>query len=297
MNKISFVKGYVFAVASAVLYGLMPLMANYVYAEGVNAQTLVALRNLLPLPILAVLALKEQKNLKIPLKAIPSFIAIGLVGMCITPALLFSAYTHIDSSTATVLHFIYPAFVVVGGIIFLKEKATKSGFVSILLCAVGILLFYDPKQPLNLTGAALALLSGVTCAAYVLLLASFKYKSISAFAVSFYVSLFGGGFSLIYCLITNTLALPQTPLGWGLSVLFALSITVGAVLLYQQSIFIIGGARASILSTLEPITSLVAGVMILGEKPTFLMLVGSALVIAASLVITISDFKKKKSGV
>ena len=69
------------------------------------------------------------------------------------------------------------------------------------------------------------------------------------------------------------------------------------MLLYQQSIFIIGGAKASILSTLEPITSLVAGVCILGEKPTILMLFGSALVIAASLVIAIADFKKKKSGV
>lgn len=66
--------------------------------------------------------------------------------------------------------------------------------------------------------------------------------------------------------------------------------------MYQQSIFIIGGAKGAILSTLKPITSLVVGVFILKEKPTALMLVGSVLVIVASLIIAISDFKNKKSG-
>lgn len=295
MNKLNFFKGYIFAVASAVLYGLMPLMATYIYAEGINAQTLVVLRNLLPLPVLALFALKSGQGLRIPLKALPSLALIGLVGMCITPVLLFSSYNHIDSSAATVIHFIYPAFVVVGGIVFLKEKVKISGVLSILLCVLGISLFYDPKAPLNLSGAIPAFASGVTCAVYVLLLAAFKYKDISAFTVSFYVALFGGSFAMVYCLITNTLALPHTALGWGLSVLFAISITVGAVLLYQQSIFIIGGARASILSTLEPITSLLAGVFVLREEPTALMLMGSVLVISASLIIALADFKKKRT--
>ena len=294
MNKLNFAKGYLFAILSAVLYGLMPLMATFIYAEGVNAQTLVVLRNLLPLPVLAVLALKKQKDLKIPLKALPSFLLIGLVGMCITPVLLLGSYNYIDSSAATVIHFIYPAFVVVGGVIFLKEKASKSGILSILLCMAGIALFYSPTKPLNLKGAAVALASGITCAVYVLLLANFKYKSISAFTVSFYVCGFGSLFSLAYCLATKSLVLPHTSLGWVLSGIFAFSITVGAVLLYQQSIFIIGGARASILSTLEPITSLVVGVFILKEQPTALMLCGSVLVISASLVIAINDMTAQR---
>ena len=36
-------KGYIFAILSAVIYGLMPPMASYIYADGVNAMTLAAL--------------------------------------------------------------------------------------------------------------------------------------------------------------------------------------------------------------------------------------------------------------
>ena len=43
-------KGYIFAILSAVIFGCMPLMAKYIYAEGVTPTTLVFLRNLLALP-------------------------------------------------------------------------------------------------------------------------------------------------------------------------------------------------------------------------------------------------------
>ncbi len=277
------------AVASAVIYGLMPLMATYIYKEGVNSMTLVALRNILALPVLAAIALKKDKTLKIPKKALPGIISVGIMGMCITPLLLLSSYVFIDSSAATVIHFIYPAFVVVGGIIFLREKATVAGMLSLALCVGGISLFYDPSGGLNPIGAVLSLVSGLTMAVYVLLLSSFKYKEISAATFSFYVSAVGGIVTLLICIISGNLALPDSLFGWGLCILFALSVTVGAVLLYQQSVFIIGGSRASILSALEPITGVVVGIFVLGDDSSIFKIVGSILVISASLMIAIND--------
>ncbi len=284
-------KGYIAAVASAVIYGLMPLMSTYIYKEGVNPITLVALRNLLALPVLAAIALKKEKTLKITKKALPGILSVGVMGMCITPLLLLSSYTFIDSSAATVIHFIYPAFVVVGGMIFLREKATVAGMLSLALCVGGIVFCYDGKEGLNLLGAGLALLSGVTCAIYVLLLATFKYKDIPAATFSFYVCSVGGVLTLISCIVTGNLSLPHTLLGWELCILFALSVTVGAVLLYQQSVFIIGGSRSSILSALEPFTGVLVGIIVLGDDSSIYKILGSALVISASLVIAINDLK------
>ena len=53
MNKSKMLTGYIYAVVSAVIYGCMPLMANYIYADGVSPMTLVFLRNVLALPVLA----------------------------------------------------------------------------------------------------------------------------------------------------------------------------------------------------------------------------------------------------
>ena len=115
-------KGYLFAVLSAVIYGSMPLMAKYIYADGVTPMTLVFLRNLFAIVPLALLAYRQKKTLKVPKELLPSIGLISLFGCCITPTLLFSSYQFIASGTATVIHFSYPAMVVIAQILFLKKK-------------------------------------------------------------------------------------------------------------------------------------------------------------------------------
>jgi len=70
-------------------------------------------------------------------------------------------------------------------------------------------------------------------------------------------------------------------------------VTTGAVVLFQQATFFIGGEKTSILSTLEPITSIIVGVLVFGEPVSGSVLLGSALVIAASVLIAVFDVKNK----
>lgn len=295
MNKSKMLTGYIYAVVSAVIYGCMPLMASYIYADGVNPLTLVFLRNFLALIPLAVLAFGQKKTLKVPIKSLPHIGLLAFFGCCITPVLLFTSYRYIPSGTATVFHFIYPAVVVLGGVAFWRKKLPLGNAVSILLCAAGIGLFYTPGQPLNWTGAGLALLSGVTFAVYVLFLPAFPYKTdINGFLFSFYVAAASSIISFILCTATGQLSLPASLVGWGLCALFAILVTVCAVVLFQQSAFMIGSERTSILSTLEPITSVVVGIIIFHEQVTGRILVGSLFVIAASLLIAVADLRKSK---
>lgn len=287
-------KGYLMVILSAVIYGCMPLMSKYIYADGVNPATLVFLRNLLALPSLAILGYFQNKTLKITHKALPSISIIAALGCCITPLLLFTSYDYIDSGVSTVLHFIYPAVVVIGGIIFFRQKAKMGNLISVAICIAGIVLFYDPALKLDITGCVWAILSGVTFALYVLLLPKFKYREIKGFLFSFYVASVSAVIMFIYCLVTKQLAFPSTALGWGLCVLFALSVTTGAVVLFQQGTFIIGGERASILGTLEPITSVILGILVFGEPLGYRKLIGSLLVISASILIAVFDMKKKE---
>lgn len=286
------IKGYLMVIVSAVIYGCMPLMSKYIYADGVNPATLVFLRNLLALPSLAILGYLQSKTLKAPVKALPSIGILAAFGCCITPLLLFTSYNYIASGASTVLHFVYPAVVVVGGIIFLREKVKPFNVISVVICISGISLFYDPAASINLTGCIVALLSGVTFAVYVLMLPRFKYKEMKGFHFSFYIAAASSIMMLAYCLLTNQLMLPRTLEGWGLCILFALAVTTGAVVLFQQGTFIIGGEKASILGTLEPITSVIVGIIIFSEPVGIRTLIGSLLVISASVLIAISDMKK-----
>ena len=295
LKKSKEIKGYLAAVCSAVIYGTMPLIAGYIYSDGVTPPTLVALRSLLALPLLAAIALVKNKSIKIPLKALPSVFLIGFFGMFLTPLLLFVSYQYIDSSVSTVIHFIYPVFVATGGAIILKEKFNIFALTGTVLCVAGILLFYDPRLSLDITGSIFALFSGLTMAVYALLLARFKYKDIPAATLSFYIVGIGGGCSLVYTAVMGQLALPQTLSVWAICVAFALAVTIGAVLLFQQSVFLIGSTKASILSAIEPITSVVLGIAVLGDSVTETKIIGTVLVIAASVVIVLSDIRKKKN--
>jgi drug/metabolite transporter (DMT)-like permease len=289
------VKGYVFAVLSAVIYGSMPLMSKYIYADGVNPLTLVFLRNAFSLIPLGLLAYGEHKTLKIPGKLLPSIALIGVLGCSITPILLFSSYQFIPSGTATVIHFAYPAVVMIGGLLFFRQKLRLWGVVSMMLCITGICMFYAPEESLDLTGSLLALASAVSFASYVLLLSRFDSSKVSGFLFNFYVTAVCTVFTLIVCLATNSLALPASLSGWGLCVVFSLLVTTGAVVLFQQSTFLIGGDRASILSTLEPITSVVLGCIFFQEPFGIRVALGTGLVVAASILIVLPGKRTQKN--
>jgi drug/metabolite transporter (DMT)-like permease len=297
MDRKQLFKGYIFIILSALIFGLMPLMAKYVYADGVTPATMVLFRNLFSMPVLALLALASKSSIKPSPKELPKISLIAIMGCCLTPLLLFSSYNYIPSGTATVFHFIYPAAVVIGELIFFKNKLGYGRMMSVIMCVGGIALFYDPSSATDPLGSMFALLSGLTYAIYIILLAGYKNKERSVFAFSFFVSAISTVVMLAVCLLTDQLSLPRSLFGWCLAIFFALIVNVGAVVLFQRGTFLIGGSRASVLSTLEPITSVFAGVLFMSEKINVFTLIGTLLVIAASVLIALCDIKPPKNNI
>lgn len=286
--------GYVLVALSAVIFGCMPLMAKkFIYPDGINAPSLVFWRNFLALPVLGVLAFRENKTVKVSVKALPSLCVTALLGCCITPVLLFTSYNYIPSGTATVFHFIYPAAVVVGGLLFCNKKAQAASIVSVIMCVAGICLFYDPAAPLDITGAVIAAASGITFSAYVLLLSQGKMR-VTGFLFTFYIALISSIAIFLYCIFTGNFVIPSSPLTFAYCAVFALAVTVGAVVLFQNGTVIIGGERASVISTLEPITGVVIGAAVFSEKLSIGVIAGSVLIIAATVTIALSDMKKTR---
>ncbi len=293
MERSKMIKGYAFVILSAVIFGLMPLGAKYIYSEGVNAISLVFLRNLMAVPVLGVITCLTGDNLKADIKEIGKMSVIGLFGCTLTPVFLFASYNYLSSGTATVFHYIYPVAVLLIGFIFFREKLKPLHIICTLICTAGIAFFYDPNDKLNLKGAALALVSGLFYATYIVMLSRFKAKSISGFKFNFYVCLVSAVILFIVCVATNSLTFPKTLIGFAVCLLFCIGISVGAIVLFQQGTFIVGGARSSVLSTLEPITSIIAGLLFLNEKVTVLSSIGMILVLLSSFLIAIEGLKSK----
>jgi drug/metabolite transporter (DMT)-like permease len=292
-QKGTLLKGYLFVIASAVIFGCMPLMTKRMYADGMNSMSVVLLRNFLSLPLLGILGWKQTGNLKIRKEALPTIMLLALLGCSATPLLLFSSYQYISSGTATVFHFVYPAMVILLGMIFLKRKSTWQQLLCVVICVAGIALFYDPAQKLDLTGSVIALLSGVTYAGYILMLSVFRFKELSGFKLNFFVASGASLILLLVCVVGKMITLPTSVMGWVCAFALAMAVNGGAVVLFQQGTFLIGGERASILSTFEPITGVVVGILAFQETVGPGMLVGTVLVILASILIAVFDMKKE----
>ncbi len=295
MKKSSVLTGYCLVIVSAFLFGCMPLITINIYNQGVDALSVVFLRNLLSVPILGALTLWKDRTLRVPRKALFPITAIGLTGCCITPFLLFSSYNFLASGTATVLHFIYPSVVVLASILFLRRKPHLGSIISVIVCAIGIGLFYDPATPLNPFGALLALVSGIAYAAYVVLLSACHLHGVNGFRLALYLSVICTVVMAPIFLVSGGITFPTSIVGWLLCFLLAVVINVGAVILFQQGTLIIGGERAAILSTVEPITGVFIGAVAFQEVIGVRSAVGSVLVIAASVLIAVSDMNNKKS--
>ena len=109
---------------------------------------------------------------------------------------------------------------------------------------------------------------------------------------SFYISLISTVALFIICIVTGELTLPKTFFGWGMCVLFALAVNVGAVVLFQRGTFYIDAQRAAILSTTEPITSIFLGALFLNETIGMRTAIGSFFVLMASVLIALFDIKQ-----
>ena len=266
--------GYLCVILSAVIFGCMPLGANFLYAQGVTPMSLVFLRNLLSLPVLALLC-QKQGGLRISRGALLETSLTGFFGCCITPILLFSSYRYLASGMATVFHFAYPVIVVLGSLV-LRERVQKKALFCAVLCSLGILLLIDPSGAVDPLGVALALTSGVTYAVYILLLAHFRHREVMGFRMTFYMALISAVCMLFLCLFSHQLCL---------------MICIGAVMLFQKGTFLIGAQRAAILSTFEPITSIFVGILFLNETLTPRILLGSAITLVAGVFITLGGKK------
>ncbi|TMG60066.1 MAG: DMT family transporter, partial [Chloroflexi bacterium] len=89
----------------------------------------------------------------------------------------------------------------------------------------------------------------------------------------------------IVAAIEGRLALPRTVDGWAVSVGIAIVPTMIAISLFLAGLPRIGAARASLLSTLEPVVTVALAVALLGDRFSFLQAAGGVLVLLAVVVV------------
>ena len=111
------VKGFIYLLLSAVYFGFMPLLVLAI----------------IPLYIY----LKVRKvPMELSVEKGKKILCVTVFGYGITALLLYSAYDYMPSGMATVIHFGYPVFVLLGSLIFLRRRVPKLKIVCVGLCMI-----------------------------------------------------------------------------------------------------------------------------------------------------------------
>lgn len=279
-------RGTLYVMLSAVMFGVMPVMAKWTYQGGSNAVNLVFHRNALALPLLLPLAFRQAGKDGIVRSFLPVAWLAGILAG-ITSLLLYASYEYISVGMATTLHFVYPLVVALGSSVIFRKPlngAQKSG---LLLGMAGISLFAIGADGGGLTGILLALLSGVCYGGYMLTIGARELSGIASYALALQVAMISGLISGVFGVATGQMSFHLTPAAWGWTLLIAAGITVGACVLLQVGIRLGGATNAALLSLLEPITSVFAGIAFLGDRISVSKMAGCLLILSGLLLIMV----------
>lgn len=287
------IKGIFCTILSAVLFGLNPLLSKQIYALGGNSVTLTFFRMMITaVTFWIVNVFWVHEDFSVDRNEFKKLFFCAQ-GYCLTPYLLWSSYNYIPSGMATTIHFVYPVLVLIGSIVFYHEKLTGKKAVSCLFCVTGILCLCQTDGTVSLTGFLIAFVSGVAYTLYVLLLAHLGLVDMHPYKLSFWLSGIGTAELLLIALWTGKFTLSVAPAGWGLTVIFALSAGVIASTAFQLGTKYIGAQNASMLSTFEPLTSVIVGVIVYHEVMTGRTIAGITAILLSVIVVSCPERTKK----
>ena len=285
-------KGILCGIGAAVSYGMNPLGALPLYADGINTNTVLFYRYGLAVIFLALFMLVNRKSFTITLRETVVLVPLGVL-FVLSSLTLFASFHYMDAGVASTLLFVYPVMVAVMMALFFKERITAVTVFSILLSLTGIVLLYrgGDGEVLNTTGVLLVLLSSLTYAVYIVIVNKSSLR-MSSVKLTFYVLLVGVLFILGYSFFGGEEAEIQiltTPSMWLHASILAVFPTVVSLLLMVVAIHEMGSTPTAVIGALEPLTAVVLGVTLFGEEFTSRLAIGIMLILSAVILIVLGN--------
>lgn len=276
-------KGYIYTALSAIIFGLMPLLTKIIIARGATSLTIPFFR-VFYVTIVLFFVLKIKKiDFHLEKRDLLSVILTSIFGSGLTIIILNESYNYVDTGIATSLHFLYPLFVAILCCFFYGEKIKKKQIISLSFALVGIICFMS-KGNGSLFGYLLAIASGLTYAFYLVKMDKSGLVKMNALKLSFYLALFTTIEIFTMNLFMQDVVFKMDVLSYTLLLVLALSSSFLATVLLQKGVLLLGSTRASFICLLEPVTSMIVGILWLNEALTFNKGLGG-LAIIISLII------------
>lgn len=289
-------KGTIYGLLSAAFYGMNPLFTLPLYSNGMGTTSVLFWRYIISLPILALMIRFRGQSLMVGRRLIVPLAGLGLL-MGYSSLALFLSYRYMDAGIASSLLFVYPLMVAMIMTFFFHEKLTLQTVLCLVMAGGGIYMLYSggaSGTTLSAAGTLLVMSSSLSYAVYIVCVNFPAIKRIPTTVLTFYVIAFGWVIFGAAVAIDGKLDMPSTGFMWGTVIALSLLPTVASLVLTTMAIQTIGSTATAILGVFEPVTALVFGVALFGEKLTMSDIVGLILILVAVCTVVAGDSVSKR---
>lgn len=296
--------GYLAGIITGVTYGMNPLFAMPVLGAGVSVETVLFVRYAVAVLVLGMVIFSTHKSFAVSRVQLGWLAMLGVLFSC-SSLFLFLAYNYIPSGIATTIIFLYPTLVALI-MVFLKVFPTWQTWVSIVVTFIAILFLcnYDSSQPVHFEGIILAFLSALSYAFFIVLINRKRcLRELSNDVLTFYALITG-------CIVFGLIAFVGNHSGkisllndfnticahsslWLNLILLAVIPTVISTATLAASTKIIGATKASVMGVFEPLTAILIGTLVFGEKMSWNIVIGIVLSIFAICFMILCPGRKK----
>ena len=284
--------GLLLASAGSIAFSGKAIIVKLAYRYGVDAITLIMLRMLFALPLFLALAWWSSRG-KPPLtrKDWLGVLGLGLTGYYLASYLDFWGLEYISASLERLILYLNPTIVLVLGWIVYKRRITPLQGSAMALSYAGVLLVFGHEVGLQgpdaALGTLLVFLSAVSYAVY-LLYSGEMVKRLGSLRLVGLATSAACGFVLLQFVLMRPLntAFAVAPEVIQLSLLNAVACTFAPVLMVMMAIERIGAGLAAQTGMIGPMSTILMGVVILGEPFNGWIVVGTVFVMGGVFLVT-----------
>ncbi len=282
--------GALLCLLSAAGFGAMAIFGKLAYEQGVTTLTLLTVRFTLASVIFAVV-LAARPSVAAGLRSAgPRVVLIGIglgaIGYATQAGLFFAALQRLDASLLALVLYTYPAWVMLASFALGRERPTRPRLVALGLSSFGLVLLLAGAAggALDAAGIAMGLGAALAYTAYILV-ADRAALDISPLALTALVCA-GAAFTLgLIGVVSGSLRLDLPARGWLWLALIAVLSTAVPIVAFFAGLARVGPSTAAILSSAEPVVTVVLAYLVFSELLSAVQIAGATLVLAAAVLL------------
>ena len=282
--------GPLLIILAGCFWGSMGIFVRKLSACGFSPIQIVSIRITIAALVFALLLLvKERSGFRIALRDLPLFLGLGFGSILFFTVCYFSAITIMPLSTAAILLYTSPIWIMLMSVLFFHERLNGIKLIALALAFAGCVLVSGISgEGLTLTGLLLGLGSGIGYGLYSIL-GTVALRRYSPYTVTTWTFLFAAAGSWLVCSpaeMTSRFAAAGDLAG--LLLFCGLTGLVTAVipfLAYTLGLRTVEASKAGILATIEPLVATLVGIIVFSEPVTLLSGLGIFLILMAVILL------------